>query len=236
MRNLSNAISNLSISLNERAIPFSSEISNKNKTPAQLPFTTISYKCPSNRIFKLPLFEINDQIKRQELTLPETDKNKIIFDPLLNFQIERQMPSFNKNSEPMYCGRPLFSELKWRSRKMNIKKRKKYQKKMFYVIQKRRQAKEKRYQGLLSLFQSIQEKRVEKFDPLRFIQRELEKAKFYGYRCSPIYDSYRDLVNTNLKSFDEKYFRKFEDTKKPIHLNYPEFLDELKSKKKSEKK
>jgi hypothetical protein len=65
---------------------------------------------------------------------------------------------------------------------MNKHKRKKYLKKMFYVFKRRRQAKEKRYNNILALYGRIHEKKVEAFDPYKFITRELEKAKFFGYR------------------------------------------------------
>lgn len=184
-----------------------------------------NYICPSIKSFQLPLIDIQiiDTLKRQELTLPEINKSKEVYDPLLGFQIHKNLPgSSNKNS--IHCGKPLFNELKWRRRKMNIKKRKKYQKKMYYVIQKRIQNKEKRYNNLLDIFKEVTNKKVDLFDPKRFVLRELEKAKFYGYKCSPIYDQYRNLISSNLKTFDETYFRKFDDVKKPIHLKYEEEL------------
>ncbi len=135
------------------------------------------------------------------------------------------MPTNPKINVPMSCGmRSLFSERKWRSRKMNIKKKKKYQKKMFYVMQKRRQMKEKRYQSLLNMFKEIQEKKTEIYDPIRHINRELEKAKFYGYKCTPIYDEFRNIINNNMNTFDDKYFRQFKDPKKPYHQLYEESI------------
>ena len=35
-----------------------------------------------------------------------------------------------------------------------------------------------------------------------------------------IYDQYRNLINQNLKNFDEKYFRKFVNQQKPVHIIY----------------
>ncbi|CAF0853621.1 unnamed protein product [Brachionus calyciflorus] len=194
----------------------------------------INYKCPSIKSFQLPIndFKITDIIKRHELTLPEINKKKEIFDPLLQFQIEKELPKNDNNlNKPMYCGGSLFSEVKWRSRKMNIKKRKKYQRKMFYVIQKRRQAKEKRYNNLMELYKSIHEKKSELFDPIKFVNRELEKAKFFGFKANPVYDEYRNILNDKVKTFDEKYFRKFEDLKKPLHIRLEEELNQENNKK-----
>lgn len=189
----------------------------------------VTYKCPSIKSFQLPLIDIQiiDILKRQHLNLPEVNKNKEVIDPLLIFQIEQKLPESSKKIRPMQCNQSLHSEVKWRRRKMNKKKKKKYLKKMFYVIQRRKQAKEKRYQTILNMFQKIHEKKVENFDPYKMINRELEKAKFYGYTTTNLYDQYRELINRNLVSFDEKYFRKFEDPKLPIHLKYSGDLSDI---------
>lgn len=102
---------------------------------------------------------------------------------------------------------------------MNKHKRKKYLKKMFYVFKRRRQAKDKRYNNILALYRKIHEKKVEAFDPYKFITRELDKAKFFGYRCTDgqIYDQARSQIES-IPTFDEKYFRKFVDTKLPVHM------------------
>lgn len=129
--------------------------------------------------------------------------------------------NINKNI-PMSCNKSLMSEIGWRKRKMNKHKRKKYLKKMFYVIKRRKQAKEKRYNNILKLYQSIQAKKVEAFDPHKFITRELEKAKFFNYACDETYEKTRAAV-TSIKSFDEKYTKKFVNKKLPVHLR-PENL------------
>ena len=124
-------------------------------------------------------------------------------DPFLKFQIEQKLPESIKTNMPMKCNRSLYSEIKWRRRKMNKKKKKKYLKKMFYVIQRRKQAKEKRYQNILTLFQNIQEKKVENFDPYKMINRELEKAKFYGFKFDnsllPIHMKYEGDLSSIIK-------------------------------------
>lgn len=193
--------------------------SNFPNTP-QNPNTT-SYICPSFKTLKFSIndFKITDIIKRHELTLPEIHKNKVVQDPLLNFQIEKQLPQINeKKNTPLSCGQSLFNERKWRSRKMNIKKKKKYEQKLFYVIQRRRQNKDKRFENIKAMFKGIHEKKVELFEPHRFIDRELEKAKFYGFKCSPVYDEYRNIVQSKMNTFDQNYFRKFDDPKIPLHI------------------
>jgi len=114
------------------------------------------------------------------------------------------------------------SEIAWRKRKMNKHKRKKYLKKMFYVMKRRRQAKEKRYNNILALYKSIHQKKVEAFDPVKFINRELEKAKFFAYSCDEVYDKTREIVKS-IPTFDEKYSRVFVNRKIPVHLR-PENL------------
>jgi hypothetical protein len=183
---------------------------------------TNNYICPSIKGFKFSIndFKIEDIIKRHELSLPEIAKNKVIQDPLLLFQIEKELPHIQNalTNTSMYCGQSLFNERHWRSRKMNIKKKKKYEQKLFYVFERRRQNKDKRFENIKAMYAQIHDKKTQLFDTERFMNRELEKAKFYGFTCSPIYDEYRKIVNEKMQSFDQKYFRKFEDVKKPIHM------------------
>jgi hypothetical protein len=96
-------------------------------------------------------------------------KKKEINDPFI--YIEKKMPSINNDNEvPMSCHMPqLHSEKLWRRRKMNIKKRKKYQKKLAFVLRNRQQAKEKRYNNLVAKVKEIESKRLAVFDPNYFI-------------------------------------------------------------------
>lgn len=204
----------------ELKLDFTKTFSNKLNISAGLNAKSVIYKCPSVKSLQFPIndFKITDILKRHELTLPEINKQKIVYDPLLAHHLERALPEYQKESRnlPMQCFKPIFSEKKWRSRMMNIKKRKKYQAKMFYVIQNRKQAKEKRYNKICDLFKTIQEKKTEIFTPMKFINRELEKAKFYGYSCTNIYNDYRQIIEQNLKAFDPKYTRKFENPNIPV--------------------
>ena len=149
--------------------------------------------------------------------IPVDKFSPIVIDKMSDFQSIR-MGSKNKM---------IFSELKWRKRKINKKKRAKYLKKIYFSLQKRQQSKEKRYKMIQNLFEKIQEKKVETFDIHKFINRELEKAKFFGYRSTTIYDQYRNLINQNLKTYDEKYFRKFVNPQKPVHIIYENEKNEI---------
>lgn len=192
--------------------------------PLTNPDLTINYKCPSMKSFQLPLtdIKITDILKRQSMNLPEINKNKLVEDPLLDFQIEQKCPETLKKSVPMSCNQSMGSEIGWRKRKMNKHKRKKYLKKMFYVIKRNRQAKEKRYNNILALYRNIHAKKVEAFDPASYINRELEKAKFFGYNCDNVYEKTRESVMA-IKTFDDKFTKKFVDSKLPVHLR-PENL------------
>lgn len=193
---------------------------------------------------KLPIqdFKIIDNLKRVELTLPEIAKHKVVDDPLSfldpTFRKIIEEPTANanenNNNKQIECGNCLNSERKWRSRYMNKKKKAKYEKKMFYVIQRRNQAKAKRYNGLLKMYTDIHEKKSELYSPLAFVNRELEKARFYGYKATPVYDELRDQVNNTMQTFDEKLTRKFEDTKRPYHVLYNEEISRVEKIKKND--
>jgi hypothetical protein len=171
------------------------------------------YKCPSKHTFKIPLndIKINDVLIKHELKLPQLRNQIELIDPLLH--IEKSLPqSESINSNVTYeCNRPLYSVLKYRSRHMNRKKKKKFLVKMKFELMKRDLAKQKRYENLTNFYQQIFEKKTKLFDPTRLVNREIEKAKFYGYKVSEDYDQYRMFIKENMKTFDEKYFRKFDD-------------------------
>jgi hypothetical protein len=197
-----------------------------------------AYECPSSKSLKFSIndFSITDIIRRHELTLPEINKNKLVEDPLLGFQIEKQLPVRNiSSSSPMHCLQ-LNNERAWRRRKMNIKKKKKYEKKQFFVIQKRNQNREKRFTNIMAVYKSIEEKKVHVFEPLKYIDRELEKARHFGFRCSPVYDSYRQIVRQKMPTFDSKYTRTFDNPLLPIHIKLNMDLSrfKIKTKKKTE--
>ena len=229
-KQLSRCYSSLqNVTPNSNKIFFSTPCTNSNYLDITSPLNNIptvdsklpTYICPSTKNLKFSIndFKITDILKRHELTLPEINKSKVIDEPLLGFQVEKQAPESAKQQKtPLHCGRSLYSEVKWRKRMMNIKKKKRYLKKLEFVINRRLQNKEKRYTDLCAMFGEIHAKRLALFEPKRYIDRELEKAKFYGYKANPVYDAYRELVSTQLKSFDEKYFRTFEDPKVPLHV------------------
>ena len=151
------------------------------------------YKCPSRITFKIPLndIKINDVIIKHELKLPQLRNQIELIDPLLH--IEKSLPqSESINSNVAYeCDRPLYSVLKYRSRHMNRKKKMKRLKLMKHELISRQLSKQKRYERLTNFYQKIFDKKTEVFDPTRLVYREIEKAKFYGYRVSADYEQYR---------------------------------------------
>ncbi len=101
--------------------------------------------------------------------------------------------------------------VRYRKRRMNRHKKRKYLKKMKYRIAKRLQVKEKRFEKLKDLYKSIFEQRTALFDAEKYVDRELEKAKFYSYRVSNTYDDLREFVKRTMNPFPSEYFRVFED-------------------------
>ena len=76
--------------------------------------TALNYECPSLKSFQLPLtdIKITDVLHRHKFTLPETNENKQVVDPLLGFQIEQKLPaSVSKRDLPMSCNKSLMSEI-----------------------------------------------------------------------------------------------------------------------------
>ena len=167
----------------------------------------------------MPLNDIkfNDVIIKHELKLPQLKNQIELIDPLLH--IEKSLPqSESINSNVVYeCNRPLYSVLKYRSRHMNRKKKMKRLKLMKNELISRQLSKQKRYERLTNFYQKIFDKKTEMFDPTRLVYREIEKAKFYGYRVSADYEQYRYFLKNKMKTFDEKYFRKFDDVE---HANF----------------
>ena len=171
------------------------------------------YKCPSQITFKIPLndIKINDVLIKQEFKLPQLRNQIELIDPLLH--IEKALPqSESVNSNVRYeCNKPLNNVLRYRRRHMNRKKQAKFYKKRKYILLEHKILKEKRYDKLLDMYRKIFEEKTDRFDPTKLIYREIEKAKFYGYKVNDVYDKYRFFIKSNVKKIDEKYFRKFDD-------------------------
>lgn len=171
---------------------------------------TIEYKCPSIKSFKLPLIdiEIGDNLIRKEVKLPELSNKKELIDPI--FQIDKLLPEIESRRDLSYsCGQPLMNTLKYRRRRMNKKHKKKYLKKMKFVFMKREQTKQKRFEKLKEMYSAIFEKKLSIYDPMKKINRDLEKAKFFGYRVNSTYAQYRQLIDKSFKNFDSRLTRRF---------------------------
>ena len=82
-----------------------------------------------------------------------------------------------------------------RSRRMRLHHRKKWLKKYKYDLLKRLREKVKRRGKLFEMENAIILGKAQQFNAEKYVKRELEKAKFYGYRVSPIYDQIRDDIN-----------------------------------------
>jgi hypothetical protein len=176
----------------------------------------IEYKCPSIKSFKFPLvdIEIVDNLVKKEVKLPELSNKKELIDPI--FQIDKLLPEIESRRDLSYsCGRPLMNTLMYRRRRMNKKHKKKYLKKMKFVFMKREKAKQKRFEKLKEMYSAIFEKKLSIYDPMNKINRDLEKAKFFGYRVNNAYAEYRQLIENNFKNFDQRFTQQF----RPIDID-----------------
>ncbi|CAF0782764.1 unnamed protein product [Didymodactylos carnosus] len=92
----------------------------------------------------------------------------------------------------------LINAMKYRARRMRLHHKKKWLKKHKYALLKRLREKIKRRGKLFEMENAIILGKAEQFNPELYVKRELEKAKFYGYRVSPVYDELREKIN-NIK-------------------------------------
>ncbi|KAI0986230.1 hypothetical protein GJ496_006706 [Pomphorhynchus laevis] len=82
--------------------------------------------------------------------------------------------------------------IQYRRRRMRKYKRRKWLKKYKFVIQKKQFIKKKEEDTLDNMEKSIILKRAEVFDPEKWVERELEKAKFVGYKMKS-FDTYENI-------------------------------------------
>lgn len=127
--------------------------------------STLFYDCPSN------LNSSNEQTIRCAWTST-------------NYRYKRQRRVRNHPSR-------LKNTLLYRSRRMRLHHRKKWLKKFKYDLLKRLREKIKRRGKLFEMENNIILGKAEQFNAEHYVKRELEKAKFYGYRVSPVYDQLR---------------------------------------------
>jgi len=90
--------------------------------------------------------------------------------------------------------RVLSTTLKHRARRMRLHHRKKWLKKHKYTLLKKLREKIKRRGKLFDLENQIILGKAEQFNAELYVKRELEKAKFYGYRASSMYDDLRENI------------------------------------------
>ncbi len=105
-----------------------------------------------------------------------------------NYRYKRQRRVRNHPSR-------LSNTVKYRARRMRLHHKKKWLKKFKYDLLKKLREKIKRRGKLFEMENSIILGKSEQFNAEHYVKRELEKAKFYGYRVSPIYDQIRDNIN-----------------------------------------
>jgi len=105
-----------------------------------------------------------------------------------NYRYKRQRRIRNHPSR-------LSNAVKYRARRMRLHHKKKWLKKFKYDLLKKLREKIKRRGKLFEIENSIILGKAEQFNAEHYVKRELEKAKFYGYRVSPIYDKIRDDIN-----------------------------------------
>jgi hypothetical protein len=105
-----------------------------------------------------------------------------------NYRYKRQRRVRNHPSR-------LINTIRYRARRMRLHHKKKWLKKYKYDLLKKLREKIKRRGKLFEIENSIILGKAEQFNAEHYVKRELEKAKFYGYRVSPIYDQIRDDIN-----------------------------------------
>ncbi|CAF1071253.1 unnamed protein product [Rotaria magnacalcarata] len=105
-----------------------------------------------------------------------------------NYRYKRQRRVRNHPSR-------LTNTIAYRSRRMRLHHKKKWLKKFKYDLLKKLREKIKRRGKLYEMENSIILGKAEQFNAEHYVKRELEKAKFYGYRVSPVYDQIRDQIS-----------------------------------------
>ena len=105
-----------------------------------------------------------------------------------NYRYKRQRRVRNHPSR-------LSNTVRYRARRMRLHHKKKWLKKFKYDLLKKLREKIKRRGKLFEMENAIILGKAEQFNAEHYVKRELEKARFYGYRVSPVYDRIRDDLN-----------------------------------------
>ena len=140
---------------------------------------------PSNRISILDKYD--DHLRYYECPSIIEEKKQCAWTST-NYRYKRQRRVRNHPSR-------LTNTVLYRARRMRLHHRKKWLKKFKYDLLKRLREKIKRRGKLFEMENAIILGKGEQFNAEHYVKRELEKARFYGYRVSPIYDRIRDDIN-----------------------------------------
>jgi hypothetical protein len=151
--------------------------------PATLPSSITS----SNTISILDKCSLHDDLLYYDCPSIKTEKIQCAWTST-NYRYKRQRRVRNHPSR-------LVNTVKYRARRMRLHHKKKWLKKFKYDLLKKLREKIKRRGKLFEMENSIILGKGEQFNAEHYVKRELEKAKFYGYRVSPIYDQIRDDIN-----------------------------------------
>ena len=89
----------------------------------------------------------------------------------------------------------LTNTVRYRARRMRLHHKKKWLKRFKYDLLKKLREKIKRRGKLFEMENAIILGKAGQFNAENYVKRELEKAKFYGYHVSPIYDQIRNDIN-----------------------------------------
>ncbi len=157
-------------------LPSSQSIRMPATLPASIPSISILDKCS---LYDDLLYYDCPSINQEKLQCAWTSTN---------YRYKRQRRVRNHPSR-------LVNTVRYRARRMRLHHKKKWLKKFKYDLLKKLREKIKRRGKLFDIENSIILGKAEQFNAEHYVKRELEKAKFYGYRVSPIYDQIRDDIN-----------------------------------------
>ncbi|CAF0793102.1 unnamed protein product [Adineta ricciae] len=151
--------------------------------PARLPSSIIS----SNTVSIVDKCSLYDDLLYYDCPSTRIDKVQCAWTST-NYRYKRQRRVRNHPSR-------LSNTVRYRARRMRLHHRKKWLKKFKYDLLKKLREKIKRRGKLFEMENAIILGKADQFNAEHYVKRELEKAKFYGYHVSPIYEQIRDDIN-----------------------------------------
>ncbi|KAI3386042.1 hypothetical protein SNEBB_001846 [Seison nebaliae] len=138
----------------------------------------------------------------QNKIIPPTSQNHMTFDLPSMFEKMIENPceeiisqKRKKKIVEISCRKPLYSELKYRRRRMRKHKLKKLHKKMQFVRIKQQLAKADRRDRIRRLEEWIIKRRADIFTAEKFVERSLNLVRKRGYRSSDEYENYYAYLN-----------------------------------------